>query len=130
MKKCSYCGQEYPDDAMVCATDQTPLDSCDSAAPTPSSEPPAPPSAAEADDEVPDRYCNLGQFNVSEADRLLKQFEESGIRFQIDKVERRAFTGGGLTHGAGYANATSIEIFVHQDDEENATKILRADWKV
>ncbi len=27
MKKCSYCGAEYPDDATVCATDQTPLDS-------------------------------------------------------------------------------------------------------
>jgi len=25
MKKCSYCGAEYPDDAVVCATDQTPL---------------------------------------------------------------------------------------------------------
>jgi hypothetical protein len=25
MKKCSYCGAEYPDDALVCAQDQTPL---------------------------------------------------------------------------------------------------------
>ena len=25
MKKCSYCGTEYPDDAVACATDQTPL---------------------------------------------------------------------------------------------------------
>ena len=27
MKKCSYCGAEYPDDAVVCAVDQTSLDS-------------------------------------------------------------------------------------------------------
>jgi hypothetical protein len=27
MKKCSYCGAEYPDDAVMCAVDQTPLDS-------------------------------------------------------------------------------------------------------
>jgi hypothetical protein len=26
MKKCSYCGAEYPDDATVCVVDQTPLD--------------------------------------------------------------------------------------------------------
>ena len=25
MKTCSYCGREYPDDATVCAVDQTPL---------------------------------------------------------------------------------------------------------
>ena len=25
MKKCSYCGAEYPDDAVMCATDQTPF---------------------------------------------------------------------------------------------------------
>ena len=25
MKKCSYCGAEYPDDAVVCAVDQTPF---------------------------------------------------------------------------------------------------------
>jgi len=25
MKKCSYCGKEYPDDALVCATDGQPL---------------------------------------------------------------------------------------------------------
>ena len=26
MKRCSYCGAEYPDDATVCTTDQTPLE--------------------------------------------------------------------------------------------------------
>jgi hypothetical protein len=27
MKKCSYCGAEYPDDAVVCAIDRTPFES-------------------------------------------------------------------------------------------------------
>lgn len=26
MKKCSYCGAEYPDDAVMCAIDQTPFE--------------------------------------------------------------------------------------------------------
>ena len=36
MKKCSYCGAEYPDDAAVCLIDQTPLEI--------PGEPPPPPS--------------------------------------------------------------------------------------
>jgi hypothetical protein len=38
MKKCAYCGKEYPDDATICAIDQTPL--------TPDGQPPAPVAAA------------------------------------------------------------------------------------
>jgi hypothetical protein len=90
-------------------------------------------SPNEPDDEMteaPDGFCHLGGFEVFEAERLLKRFEESGIRFQIDKVEGQVFTGGGLTHGPGYSKTTSIEIFVHKDDERKATKILTADWKV
>ena len=85
---------------------------------------------SEDTNQAPDGFCSLGQFDVSEADRLLQQFSEVGIRFQIDKIEGSVFTGGGLTRGAGYVRTTSIEIFVHQDDEEKATKIFRADWKV
>ena len=39
MKKCSYCGAEYPDDAVMCAIDQTPLD-------RPSAPPPPEPKRA------------------------------------------------------------------------------------
>jgi Putative prokaryotic signal transducing protein len=85
---------------------------------------------SEDTNQAPDGFCSLGQFDVFEAERLLKQFEEAGIRFQIDKIEGSAFTSGGMWHGAGYRKTSSIEIFVHQDDEEKATKILRVDWKV
>jgi hypothetical protein len=90
-------------------------------------------SPNESDDEMteaPDGFCRLGSFDVFEAERLLKQFEESGIRFQINKVEGQVFTSGGLTRGTGYSKTTLIEIFVHKDDEQKATKILTADWKV
>jgi len=90
-------------------------------------------SASEPNDEnveVPHGFCYLGNFDVLEAERLLKQFEDSGIRFQLEKVEKRVFTSGGMWHGAGYSTATSFDIFVQKDDEQMAVKILTADWKV
>jgi hypothetical protein len=85
---------------------------------------------SEDTNQAPDGFCGLGQFDIFEAEKLLKKFEEAGIRFQIDKIEGRAFSTGSMTHGAGYSKTSSIEIFVHHDDEAKATKIYRADWKV
>jgi hypothetical protein len=63
MKKCSYCGADYPDDAVVCAVDHTPLD-----------RPAEPPSEPEPPGEPkpPSREPNRPEFNfppLSEADR-------------------------------------------------------------
>ena len=80
--------------------------------------------------QAPEGFCSLGQFDVFEAERFLKQFEEAGIRFQIDKIEGSSFTSGGWWRGAGYRKTSSIEIFVHKDDEQKATKIFTADRKV
>jgi hypothetical protein len=85
---------------------------------------------SEDTNQAPDGFCSLGEFDIFEAERLLKQFEDAGIRFEIDKIEGQAFSTGSLTHGAGYGKTTSIEIFVHKDDEQKATKIFTADWKV
>jgi hypothetical protein len=41
MKKCSYCGAEYPDDAVMCAIDQTPFER-PSEPPLPEPPPPEP----------------------------------------------------------------------------------------
>lgn len=45
MKTCSYCGAEYPDDAVMCATDHTPF--------------PQPPSAPSHDPKVPSETRRL-----------------------------------------------------------------------
>ena len=37
MKKCPYCGREYSDEYSVCATDQSPLESCNPKHPLPAS---------------------------------------------------------------------------------------------
>jgi hypothetical protein len=134
MKKCPWCGREYPDEVAVCAIDQNPLES--------SSSNPAPPAealvkpqidCAESSDlpspkdeetEVPEGFRYLGGFDALEAGRLLRQFEDAGIRFQIDRVERRVPTI------RGFRNMSLIEIYVHQDDDERAGKIFTADWKV
>lgn len=127
MKKCTYCGKEYPDNASVCAIDQEPLES---------DSPPAgeASTAATANGEevvnteetleVPEGYRPLGSLDSFEAARLLRRFEEAGIRFLIDQVERALETGRGLRQ------QVLIEIYVHCDDEERASKILTEDWKL
>lgn len=137
MKRCTYCGQEYPDERSTCFIDGKPLESCD---PTPVTQPPddgdeEDVSIAAIDEyptetDAPDGFRSLGMFETFEADRLLKKFEAAGVRFQIDLDEKRVFTGGGLVSGAGYVRSNWIEIFVKDEDEQKATKIISADWKV
>jgi hypothetical protein len=126
MKKCTYCGKEYPEDAVVCAIDQEPLQS-DS--PAPAADPVDGDSAAApvpADDgfEVPEGYLLLGSFDAFEAARLLRQFEPDGIRFLIDRIEKSLETGRGVR------KQNLIQIYVHQEDQERANQILSQDWKV
>ena len=129
MKKCPWCGKEYPDEVSVCAIDQNPLESCDPEPPAPASETDAVEASEtlnqrDADTGVPEGFRCLGKFDPFEADSLLKQFVDGGIRFQIAKVE------GQVPTGRGFRKMGLIEIYVHQDDEERAGKIFTADWKV
>jgi hypothetical protein len=132
MKKCPWCGQEYADEVSVCAVDQNPLQSSNPAPPAKASkeaqiasaEPSDPRNSQDEGRDVPEGFRYLGGFDAFEASRLLKQFEEAGIRFQIDRVESRVPTG------RGFRNVSLIEIYVHQDDDDRARKIFTADWKV
>jgi len=132
MKKCPWCGQEYADEVSVCALDQNPLKSSNPAprvegcaeSQIDCAEPSELPSSQDEEKDVPEGFRYLGGFDASEAARLLRRFEDAGIRFQIDRVERRVPTARGVR------NMSLIEIYVHQDDDERAGKIFTADWKV
>jgi len=124
MKQCTYCGKKYPDDAVVCVIDQMELKS-DQPEPEPVADSannlPTEPAQAE---EVPEGYKTLGNFEPFDASRLLRQLEQDGIRFLIDQIEQPVVVVQGIRKRA------LILIYVHQDDEERATRVLTADWKV
>src|SRR6185437_3008049 len=131
MKKCPYCGKEYSDEYSECAIDQNPLESCNPEPPPPASNPearsvesPTNISQEDADTKEPDGFRSLGMFDPFEADRFLKRFTQAGVRFQIDRIERRVFTSGRAWSGAGYVTRNAIKIFVHKDDEQQAAKII------
>ena len=128
MKKCTYCGKEYPEEALVCAIDQEPLQSDtpmpNSVSEVINSDSDETPIQADEETEMPDGFQCLGKFDPYEASRLLKRFETDGIRFLIDRIEKSVETG------RGFRKVGLIEIDVHQGDYETANKILLEDWKV
>ena len=91
MKTCSYCGAEYPDNAVVCASDQTPLD-------RPSEPPPPPPTIEEIEyDFVPlseadyqnDLVTLMRCHTLLEADMVVAQLRGSEIEAFLPDALRR-----------------------------------------
>jgi hypothetical protein len=81
MKKCSYCGAEYPDDAAVCAVDRTPLEGAGQPLP-----PPPPPKRTEyqlgslsEEDRRKDLVTLVKCGTLSEADMIATQLRAAGI---------------------------------------------------
>jgi len=134
MKKCPWCGKEYPDEIKVCALDHHELEPRDSATlpapaafePVPEEELPwqTPFDQAVDDTGDPAEFVLLRTLEPFEADRLLDKFEAQGIPFQIDRVEQEIQNKGGVRR-IGY-----IQVFVRRADRINADRIYTADWKV
>lgn len=106
MKKCPYCGVEYPDEASVCAIDGERLQGIARGEPALASVPQperaeteaeaiesTPLTETDSETDTPAGFRGLGLFEAFEADRLLKQFLEADIRFQIARIERRERSG-------------------------------------
>ena len=100
MKKCTYCGKKYPEEALVCAIDHEPLES-DIPKPNLNSEvnnldPVETEAQVDEEPDVPEGFRCLGKFDTFEASRLLKRFETEKIRFLIDRIEKSVETGRGV----------------------------------
>ncbi|MDR3457728.1 MAG: hypothetical protein P4N60_09805 [Verrucomicrobiae bacterium] len=126
MKKCTYCGKEYPDDMASCAIDQFPLESATpAAAPTPLGQAAvAETGRVEPDDSEGYRFLEIF-YDAFEADRFLKRLSEASIPFRISQAGRRERSGF-----SQYRTIGVIEVYVLPPDYDRANRILTADWKV
>jgi hypothetical protein len=84
-----------------------------------------------AEDRSEDPYRSLGYFDPFDARRILKRFEEQGVRFQVadaSGVERSdsKFPRYALmrTVPPRVLRSNRIEIFVHLADAEKAQQII------
>jgi hypothetical protein len=134
MKKCPWCGKEYPDDVKICALDHNILEPCDPVVapaqetlePVPEDELPWDAEATLAQDKGdPAEFVLLATLEPFEADRLLNKFEDQGIPFQIDRVEQQITQNRGGIRKIGF-----IQVFVRRADRQKASGIYTADWKV
>ena len=122
MKECAYCGRENNDDAVncrECGTDEFknfPVTTVpenieqNNLAATPSA------STIELDKD--DLFPKLGDFDPFDAEKILKRFEEAGVRFKINAPNE-------IVPGSrSFARTSYIEIFTHRDDGEKVTKVM------
>ncbi len=77
--------------------------------------------SSESDQSSDEQFRSYGRFDPLEAKRLLNLFEEAGIRFQIapESIIRPMGAGTQLRR------YDSVEILVHEEDDQKARRILR-----
>jgi len=68
-------------------------------------------------------YC-LGHFPVFEARKILPRLEEANIRYEID-TDHSGLTGlaPAVAEYGAYGNGSTIQLFIHRDDEKKFKKI-------
>ena len=73
-----------------------------------------------------EQFRSLGRFDPLEAKRLLTRFEEADIRFQIypESIIRP------MGAGTQFRRYNSVEIFIHEEDGQRASTILREELQV
>jgi hypothetical protein len=103
MKKCSYCGAEYPDDAVICAVDHTPFERPAGLPGTEASEPPEPkepeyrfPPLSE-EERKHDFVTLVTCTTLPAADVILGRLEAAGIEASVPDESISTLMGGGLS---------------------------------
>ena len=73
-----------------------------------------------------DSFLKLGEFNVGDAERIVKRFEEANIRCELDSDDSRLRNMSPFMASVGgcWGNATMMGILVHRNDEEKARQLL------
>ena len=128
MKRCTYCGKEYSDDAVVCAIDQEPLDSDQpdpSAALFTNSSASSNSIPSVNDIELPDGFIPLEIVDPEDAPRIIQRLQYADIHGIIATTEMLA-----EPDSRGSRKKTFIYFAVHTKDEERARKIIFDDCKV
>jgi hypothetical protein len=128
MKKCAYCGRENDDDAANCRERGTDEFKKAPAATVPENikqnNPAVTPSEATMELGEDDLFPKLGDFDPFDAEKILKRFEEAGVRFQINAPNE-------IVPGSrSFARISYIEIYTHRDDGEKVSKVMNEFCKV
>ena len=121
MKKCSYCGAEYPDDAVICPIDHTPFE-------PPAAEPPPPKAKARepeyrfapltSADRQKDFVTLVTCATLPAADIILGRLQAAGIEASMPDESLMNVMGGVLT---GFGN---VRIQITPKDYDTAKELL------
>lgn len=129
MKKCSYCGAEYPDDAKMCAVDHTPFEpAADSKSGTEKPDEPKEPEyrfpPISEEERQKDFVTLVTCTNLPAADVIVGRLEAAGIEVSIPDESLMNNLGGGLA-AFGF-----VRVLIATKDYDAARELLSDIYEV